>query len=206
MNIVSIIFGLHTYTFAGGKVGINAIFMIPYGSSATDFSNPGAGIGLNLIIPIKPIDQICALVTGLELVNLQTHSLDFDDYEQNTTQDYMRLLVGFQMGGYSEDFLRPHGGLTIAIVHYGINTDLVYPDDTRETLSKESKTIFGCDITFGLDLNIKNKWNLDFGVRYLKSFGLVQQLGSGLVKVHPEYFQAYIGVGVSLEYFLAYMP
>jgi hypothetical protein len=197
--------GMVECAVSGGKVGMNIIYMIPYGSAATDFSNPGAGIGLNAVFPLKQTDQICALVTGIEVVNLHTRMLELKDYEQRTTQNYIRFLVGFQIGGYGEDFLRPHGGLNVAIVRYGINTDFIYPDNTQETFSEENKTIIGCDMTFGLDFNIKNMWNLDFGVRYIKSFGLVQQLGVGLVKVHPEYFQAYIGAGISFEYLFTYL-
>ena len=58
-------------------------------------------------------------------------------------------------------------------------------------------------MTFGLDMNFHNTWNLDFGVRYVKSFGLVQQLGTGMVKVPPEYFQITIGAGLSFEYLVS---
>jgi hypothetical protein len=51
----------------------------------------------------------------------------------------------------------------------------------------------------GVDLNFWNKWNLEGGVRYLKSFSLPQLLGEGSEKIHPQYFQIYIGAGISFR-------
>jgi hypothetical protein len=204
--LVVLLFISTNYSKAGGKIGINFIYMVPYGSAATNFSDPGAGVGLNLVLPIPPINRVCAIVIGAEIVNLKMQSMDVPDLisgdilTQQTTQNYSRYILGIQIGGYSRESLRPHGGLNLALVRYSIGTDLIYPDGDNETLSEEIKTIFGCDMTFGLDLNFNNNWNLDFGVRYVKSFGLVQQLGDGLVTIHPEYFQAYIGAGISFEY------
>ncbi len=59
--------------------------------------------------------------------------------------------------------------------------------------------MFGYDITLGVDLNFSNRIALDGGVKYLKSFSVPQQLGEGSVRVHPEYFQIYIGVGASFD-------
>jgi len=199
--IFFIVFSLNsTRAFGGGKIGINFIYMAPYGSASTDFSDPGIGIGFQAVLPVSPIDRICSFTLGAEVVNLRMRSMDFNDYEQKTTQDYFRFIAGFQIGGYGEEFLRPHGGLNIAIVRYSISTDIIYSDNSRESVSEEGKTIVGCDMTFGVDLNFHNQWNLDFGARYVKSFGLIQQLGTGLVKVHPEYFQLYLGAGLSFEY------
>jgi hypothetical protein len=187
-----------------GRVGMNLLYMIPYGSAATDYSNPGVGIGLMAVVPIEPVDQIFAVVGGAEIVSLHMQSKYFQDYageyEQRTTQNYSRFLIGFQIGGYNQEFIRPHGGLNLAIVHYNISTDIIDPDNNHETIAAHGKTIVGCDMTFGLNLNFHNVWDLDFGVRYVKSFGLVQQLGEGSVTVHPEYFQAYIGAGMSFDY------
>ena len=61
-------------------------------------------------------------------------------------------------------------------------------------------------MTFGLNVNIHNEWDIDLGVRYVKSFGLIQQLGNKLITVHPEYFQIYLGAGLSFDYIAPFMP
>ena len=203
---------VHVQAFAGGRAGMNFIFMVPYGSAATDFSKPGLGIGLDAVIPIRPLDQICAFVVGAEIVNLKTKSIDVMDSEtgvsteQRTAQNYIRLKTGFQVGGYGDEFIRPHGGLTLALVRYSVSTDRKNQDDTYDTIDEESKIIFGCDMTFGLNVNIHNEWDIDLGVRYVKSFGLIQQLGNKLITVHPEYFQIYLGAGLSFDYIAPFMP
>jgi hypothetical protein len=203
---------VYIQAFASGRIGINFIVMAPYGSSATDFSKPGLGIGLDAVIPMKSLDQFCAFVAGAEMVNLKTKSIDVEDLEtgiiteQRTAQNYFRLKAGFQIGGYGDEFIRPHGGLTLALVRYSVSTDLKNQYDEYETIEEESKFIFGCDMTFGLNLNFHNEWDIDLGVRYVKSFGLVQQLGTRLVTVHPEYFQIYLGAGISFDSIALLLP
>ncbi len=195
---------------AGGKIGAYLIYMVPYGSASTDFSKPGWGVGVRTVLPLSSFDRICALNIGCEVVGLASKTIDFTqggiDYQQNTSQTYIRGLLGFQVGGYSEDFIRPYGGLNLAIVHYRIDDELIYPDNTRENLGGSGKTILGCDMTFGVDLNFDNVWNLDVGLRYVKSFQLPQQLGSSLVTVYPDYFQIYLGGGVSFDYIADLLP
>jgi len=36
-------------------------------------------------------------------------------------------------------------------------------------------------------------------VRFLKSFGVPQQLGAGSMRVEPAYFQIYLGLGVGFH-------
>ena len=94
----------------------------------------------------------------------------------------------------------------MAVVRYSVNTDIRNQDDTYDTIDEEAKFVFGCDMTFGLNVNFQNEWDIDLGVRYVKSFGLIQQLGNKLVTVHPEYFQVYLGAGLSLDYIGQFMP
>jgi len=195
---------------AGGRIGAYFIYMSPYGSSATDYSNPGLGVGIRAVVPIAPIDPICAFVIGGEVVDLASKTIDIhqngDTYQQTTTQSYSRFLIGVQIGGYDDNLLRPYAGLHLAVIHYRVDDELIYPDDTRDHLGGSGKTIFGCDMTFGLNVNFHNLWDIDVGVRYLKSFSLPQQFGTSLTTVHPEYFQFYLGAGISLDLLSEIVP
>jgi hypothetical protein len=195
---------------AGGRIGAYFIYMSPYGSSATDFSNPGIGVGIRAVVPIASVDQICAFVIGGEVVDLASKTFDVhqngNNYQQTTTQSYSRFLLGVQVGGYNDEMWRPYAGLHLAVIHYRVDDELIYPDDTRENLGGSGKTIFGCDMTFGLNVNIHNVWDIDAGVRYIKSFSLPQQLGTSLTTVHPEYFQIYLGAGISLDLLSELVP
>jgi len=196
---------------AGGKLGIYGIYMVPEGPDATSYSDPGFGLGFHVVAPVSFFADIVAGVGGLEYINLLSATTVFRDRvtglrtEQQTEQGYFRLFLGGQVGGHGNGFLRPHAGVNIALIYYNISTDVVIPDDRnreneiRQSLRSEGNVIFGYDITFGLDLNFSNKIALDGGVRYLKSFSVPQQLGDGSVRVHPYYFQIYLGIGASFD-------
>jgi hypothetical protein len=66
-------------------------------------------------------------------------------------------------------------------------------------VSNEGYVVAGYDITLGIDLNFSNTVALDGGVRYLQSFSVPQQLGQGSEKIHPQYFQVYLGIGASFD-------
>ncbi len=200
---------------AGGKVGLYGLRMEPHKSDAEDFSRTSWGGGLHLVAPIPQLDNILAGTVGFELVQFLSETVEFRDSttgmlsEQQTEQNYLRVYVGGQIGGHGRGFLRPHAGINLALVYYRISTDFVIPDDDtgdaddtiRQNLREESHTTFGYDVTLGMDINILNKFPVDIGVRYVRSFNLPQQLGEGSVEIHPEYFQIYAGVGVAFSVF-----
>jgi len=203
-----ILFSGHTDVVAGGKVRLHLIHMVPAGNDAEDYSRPGWGIGGWLVLPLSPPLHVVAGVVGFEWINLLNETTTFQDrvtglrVEQQTSQDYFRIVLGGQIGGHGEGFLRPYGGLNFAIINYGIFTDVVIPDDVnreneiRQSLSSEVRWAVGYDITAGLDLNVSEDFTLDGGVRFLKTFSLVQQLGDGSETIYPGYVQIYLGVGI----------
>jgi opacity protein-like surface antigen len=196
---------------AGGKVGIYGLHMQPDGKDAENYSRPGWGGGLHVVVPVPQLRNGIAGVAGIDIANLLNETTVFIDnltglrVEQQTSQDYVRLYIGPQAGGHGNGFIRPHAGINLALIYYGIKTDVVVPDDSdreneiRQNLKKEDRVVFGYDITLGVDLNFSNTIALDGGVRYLKTFSLPQQLGENSVKIHPQYFQIYVGIGMSFR-------
>lgn len=202
---------LFSNTIAGGKIGLYGIWMVPRGDEAKDYSRAGYGGGFHIVAPVPQVMNFIAGVGGLEVVNLLSETISFQDgltgltVEQQTNQHYGRLYIGAQAGGHGKGFIRPHAGINLAFTFYGIGTDVVVPDDydrekeIRQKLRDENHFVFGYDFTLGVDLNFWNKWSLDGGVRYVKSFSVPQQLGEGAETIHPEYFQIYLGVGISFR-------
>ena len=198
---------------ADGKLGFYVLRMEPYKEDAEDFSRTSWGGGIHVVAPLPNID-IFAGTLGFEFVEFMSETVRFRTSptgpfaEQQTDQNYMRFYLGAQVGGHGRGFLRPHAGINLALMHYSISTDYVIPDDDpgdeddtlRQTIREEGELTFGYDFTLGMDINIMNKVPLDIGVRYVKSFNLPQQLGEGSVKIHPEYFQIYAGIGISLGF------
>jgi len=208
---VVMLFAVYSNALAGGKVGLYGIYMVPDGEDAERYSRPGLGGGVHIIAPVPQLLNFFAGSVGFEVTNLLSKTHEYWDpktglrVEQQTSQHYLRLYVGGQVGGHGNGFIRPHAGINLALVNYGISTDVVIPDDydreeeIRQKLSSKSHFVFGYDITLGVDLNFWNKLALDGGVRYVKSFSVPQQLGEGSVDIHPQYFQIYIGVGMSFR-------
>ena len=195
---------------AGGKAGIYGIYMVPKGEDAENFSRPGFGFGLHVVVPVPQLANILAGTVGFEYTNLLAETVELRDrttgllVDQNTNQNYYRLFIGAQVGGHGNAFFRPHAGINIALIYYNIYTDLVVADSWNEEeivqkVRNEGHVVAGYDITLGIDLNFSNKFALDGGVRYLKSFSVPKQLGEGSEKIHPQYFQVYFGIGISFN-------
>jgi len=43
------------------------------------------------------------------------------------------------------------------------------------------------------------RWGVDGGVRYLKQYGVPQQLGAGAVTIQPAYLQYRLGVSIAIR-------
>lgn len=192
-----------------GKITLYGIRLDPSDRDARNYSRPGWGAGLQAVAPLPNTQGLLAIVGGLEGVNLLSKTVKYIDpvtslrVEQQTSQNYGRFFVGGQFGSHSNGALRPYLGSNVALVVYGIGTDVVVPDDTdreneiRQHLRSRTETAFGWDVNAGLDVNFSNRWVLDGGVRWLHSYGLPEQLGEEAVRIEPSYVQVYFGVGVS---------
>ncbi|MBX2989829.1 MAG: hypothetical protein KF749_01530 [Bacteroidetes bacterium] len=202
-----------TVASGSGKVGIYAIRMVPYGADAEKYTRPSWGAGLHAVFPLPVVSQLFAITCGLELVNFLEKEIDLREpvtglrVQQKTSQDFIRLFVGGQIGGHGNGFLRPHAGISLALIHNQFTIDNVVPNDNdpnnpiSQNVKDVSSTVFGYDLTLGLDLNFSNTVALDGGVKYVKSFSVPQQLGADAAKIYPQYFQIYLGVGVSFDIF-----
>ena len=192
---------------ARGRVGAYLICMVPHGEDAENFSRESWGIGIRAVVPTPKLKNIISGVAGFEAINMlsQTETFTYPIvFDQETNQDYFRFFIGPQIGGHGNGFFRPYLGFNLALVYYLIETDYVVSGDTceiRQNLSSEGHTVFGSDLTFGVDLNFSKKVSIDIGAKYLKSFSVPQQLGEGSVKIHPEYFQVYFSVAATFDLF-----
>ena len=198
----------------GGKWGLYLIYIAPYGSDAESYSRNGWGLGAELTLPMENFSGffagkfpgVFAGTFGFEYINLMFQRESFYDesggesFTQQTDQNYFRLFLGMRIGGNGDGFFKPHIGANVALVHYAIRTDVVDPDifssddETDKNLSYEGMTIFGYDVTMGVNWDFSNNVVLGVGAKYLKSFSVPEQLGEGSVRVYPQYFQVYFEV------------
>jgi hypothetical protein len=197
---------------AGGRLVFAGLRMDPTDEDARRYSRPGWGAGVEAVAPLPISGNMVAGVFGFDFVNLMTRTVKFREpstglrIEQQTHQDYMRLYTGGQLGSHSRGFLRPYVGVNVALVLYGISTDVVVPDDSdreneiRQSLRDEYEAAFGWDANAGLDLNF-NVVSVDVGVRALHAYGLPQQLGADAVTIQPGYVEYKVGVGVPFSAF-----
>ena len=180
---------------AAGKLEIYGLRMDPADVDARQFSRPGYGLGAEIVAPAPFVASLIAGVGGFEWVNLMSKTKGFQDpttglrAEQQTSQYYLRLYLGGQLGSHSAGFLRPYAGVNLAAVLYGISTDVVVPDDSdrqneiRQNLRSRDEAAFGWDANVGVDLNVRDRWCVDGGVRFLHTYGLPQQLGADAVTI-----------------------
>lgn len=190
---------------ADGKIEVYGLRMVPANVDSRQYSRPGWGAGVQGVAPMPGTAKLLAGVVGVEIVNLLSTTKEFQDpltglrVEQQTSQNYGRLFVGAQMGSHGSGTLRPYTGLNVALVWYGIGTDVVVPDDSdrerdiRQHLGGRDELAFGWDANAGVDLNFSDRWGIDVGARWLHSYGLPQQLGDGAVTIEPGYLQVKVG-------------
>jgi len=202
-----ILLGMAAPANAAGKASLYGVYMVPHGREAEDYSRPGWGAGARIVVPVPETHRLLAGVAGLEIVNLLSETVRFQDavtslvVENRTDQNYGRFFIGAEFGPHGPGFLRPYVGADLALAFYWIDANVVIPDDHDpensivQDLDSETHTVFGYDLAAGLDWNIKNKFTIDTGIRFVKSFSVPQQLWEGSETVHPEYFQVYIGLG-----------
>lgn len=187
------------------RAGIYVTRLDPSDQQARDFAKPGWGGGIDISWPLTGTQGLISGIGGLEVVSLLSNVKEFRDgvtglrVEQHTDQMYGRFYVGGELGPHGNGFLEPYANLAIAVVFYGISTDVVVPDDTnrqneiRQNLSDQNEAAFGWSAGTGMHLNF-GRWGIDGGVRFLKQYGVPQQLGDGAVTIQPSYIQSRLGV------------
>lgn len=206
LTVILLVPSLH----AGGKLGIYGLRQVPDGDDAKNYSRAGWGGGVHVVAPLPQVHNVFAFIGGFEITNLVNKTIEFydpylgGDIEQQTDQNIFRFFLGGQVGGHGNGFVRPHAGINLSLSIYNIRTDNVVKDDNsdneiRKNLYDDTEVSLGSDITVGCDLNFSNGIALDGGVRYLKSFSVPQQLGGQSEKIHPQYFQVYLGIGASFS-------
>jgi hypothetical protein len=198
---------------AEGRVTVYGLRLEPTGQDAKAFSRANWGGGINAVFPVPQLGNLVAGAIGFDATVLLSEKTVTQDaltllrVEQQTSQDYARLYLGPEFGPHGHGFFRPHVGADVAIVFYGISTDVVVPDDynreneIRQSLRDERRVATGYDVNLGVDLNFMDKVVVDGGVKFIKSFNVPQQLGAGSVTIHPGYFQVYLGIGVPFGVF-----
>ncbi len=184
--------------------------MDPANANAREFAKPGWGAGGDFSAPLPGTHGLLAVVVGVEAASLLSKVKKFQDgltglrVEQHTDQFYGRLFVGGELGPHGNGFLEPYANLAIAMVFYGISTNVVIPDDIdrqnsiNQLLSEQNEVAFGWSAGTGMNLNF-GRWGIDGGVRYLKQYGVPQQLGDGAVTVQPSYLQYRLGVSLAIS-------
>jgi len=190
---------------------IYGMLMDPTDKAARDYSDPGWGGGVDVSWPVTGTEGMLSMVGGIEAASLLSAVKKFQDpttglrIEQHTDQVYGRLFLGGELGPHGNGTIQPYGNLAVAFVMYGINTDVVIPDDSNlensinQHLSGQTEAAFGWSAGAGVNLNF-GRWGLDGGLRFLKQYGVPQQLGAGAVTIQPSYFQYRLGLSIPITH------
>jgi len=183
--------------------------LVPSNSNARDFADPGWGGGVEISWPIDGTAGMLAAYGGLEAASLFSNVKVFQDQltslrvEQHTDQVYGRMFLGGQMGPHGNGAIEPYANLALALVLYGIDTNVVVPNDSNrensinQHLRGQTEAAFGWSAGTGINLNF-GRWGVDGGVRFLKQYGVPQQLGDGAVTIQPAYLQYRLGVSLAI--------
>lgn len=183
----------------------------PADASARDYAEPGYGGGIDVSWPLQGTQGLFSVIGGIEGSSLLSKVKTFHEQpsglriEQHTDQFYARLFLGAELGPHGNGLLEPYANAAIGLVFYGINTNVVVPDDSdrqnsiNQKLSEQNEAAFGWSAGTGLNLNF-GRWGLDGGARFLKQYGVPQQLGDGAVTIQPSYIQYRLGVSFAIRH------
>ena len=181
----------------------------PSDRAARDFARPGYGGGVDVSWPIHGSEGMLSAIGGIEVTSLLSQVKKFQDHvtglriEQHTDQIYGRFFAGGELGPHGNGFFQPYANAALALVVYGISTDVVIPDDSdrqndiNQNLRDENEAAFGWSAGTGVNLNF-GKWGIDGGVRFIKQYGVPQQLGDGAVTIQPSYIQYRLGASIAI--------
>jgi len=192
------------------RAGLYVIRLDPSDREARDFAKPGWGGGVDVSWPLSGTQGLVSGIAGLEVVSLLSKVKKFQDgttglrVEQHTDQVYGRLFVGGELGPHGNGFVEPYANLAIGGICYSIGTEIVVPDysdrdnDIHQPGDSQTEWAFGWSAGTGLHLNM-GRGGLDGGVRFLKQYGVPQQLGQGAVTIQPSYLQYRLGFTLILQ-------
>lgn len=187
------------------RFGLYVSRMDPSDAAARDFAKPGWGGGVDVSWPLTGTQGLISGIGGFELSSLLSKVKKFQDettglrVEQHTDQIYGRFFLGGELGPHGNGFLEPYANLAVGAVFYGISTEVVVPDysdrenDIHQPGESHDEWAFGWSAGTGLHLNM-GPMGIDTGVRFLKQYGLPQQLGDGAVTIQPSYLQYRMGL------------
>ena len=197
---------------ANSRFGLHVIRIEPNGDDAEQFSAAAWGGNIEAILVPSGIWNALGIVVNVSLVELDSKTTVFRDRltglrtEQQTSQTYTRVAAGARVGHQGHGFFRPYAGANLAINIFNIDTDVVIPDDSdreneiRQDLKSKTETAFGFEMALGTEFNFGDRWYIDLGGKYIKTFEVPQQLGDEARKIHPQYFEIYAGAGVTFGF------
>jgi hypothetical protein len=192
------------------RATIYVVRLDPVDRVARDFAKSGYGGGIDVSWPFHGTQGLLSVIGGIEAVSLLSKVKTFQDQltglrvEQHTGQFYSRFFLGGELGPHGNGFLEPYANAALALVVYGISTDVVIPDDVNrqnsinQNLSSRTEAAFGWSAGTGVNFNF-GRWGIDGGVRFLKQYGVPQQLGDGAVTIQPSYMQYRLGVSLPIR-------
>ena len=163
--------------------------------------NSGYGGGAEVSWPIPRMQGLLAAYGGAEVssfysgVRTEADTVSGEVAEHHMDQLYGRFFAGGELGPHGTGTLEPYANFAFAMIAYGYFDDVKITGGgpAQELLVSEHEIAMGWSAGAGVNLNFAN-FGLTGGVRYLRQFGAVKQLGNNSVVTQPSYVQYRIGI------------
>lgn len=198
----------HPAWAVGGRVAVHGVHLDPRGD-AEGLGKDGWGGELEGVVTFSPLPSILALSGGVMISQFSSEKVVFQPgpfafrRELTTEQMLYRFYLGSEVGPHGHGFFQPfvaaHGGVVVHSLSQTLTEpDDVIPENTRTQSQSENDTGIGYDAAAGVCWNFNNRFSVVTGARYLRSYGLNEQLGEDEKTVDPEYIEAFVGLGVDV--------
>ena len=158
------------------------------------------GLGAQVAIPMGTTQETLRLTAGLDAGNLESEMIPggVGGFSSGlvATQDYMRLFGGIEVGRRLDARIRPHLGVSVALIRQDLQTFSLDTVSGEPIINRsDSDTRLGYDLSAGVGFRITTKIGLDLGLRGMRGFEIrVPNAAGSSTRLDRDYLQWYLGV------------
>jgi hypothetical protein len=180
-------------------------YMYPFNEEARKASEANWGLSAEMEFHLEGVPPAISWAGGLDWVDmLGERATYFDSYGDpivhELDQNYLRIWFGPRLRSHLDVPVRPYVGINASLIYYNYSSSyFTFPGDERVFIDTDWDLALGYGADAGLEIRTAPDWSIDFGVKFLGTFGEPRQLSFDSVTIHPSYLLYYFGVRFLLE-------
>ena len=184
---------------------ITGTYMHPFNEEARKASGGNWGLSGEMEFHLEGVPPAISWAAGVDWTDMLGERATYfdsygDPYIHELDQNYVRFWFGPRLRSHLDVPVRPYVGIHASLIYYNYTSSLyTFPGDEMVIIDRDWKLALGYGADAGLEVRVEKEWSIDFGVKFLGTFGEPRQLSFDSVTIHPSYLLYYLGVRFILE-------